>query len=145
VQKPIASLMAVGLLLLAACGTGGEVELGPVTSIEDIAGPTYKRQGAGPQTYLHIFEDGTYHLSSSRDLVEERPITVGVMETRFEGTKIFVTDTEGVCTTPRGQYDNPDAIYEIHLLENGNLEFVAIEDPCAPRLSALTVEWAPVP
>ena len=46
-QKPIASLMAVGLLLLAACGTGGEVELGPVTSFEDIAG-TYQFLGPGP-------------------------------------------------------------------------------------------------
>ena len=41
-QKLITSLMAVGLLLLAACGTGGKVEPGPVTSFEDIAG-TYKR------------------------------------------------------------------------------------------------------
>jgi hypothetical protein len=47
VQKSIASLMAVGLLLLAACGTGGEVEPGPVTSFEDIAGTTYERQGIG--------------------------------------------------------------------------------------------------
>ena len=137
-QKPIASLMAVGLLLLAACGTGGEVELGPVTSFEDIAGTTYERQGAGPQTYLHFFEDGTYHLSSNADLVEDRP--TAVVETRFEGTKMFVTVTKGnLCG------DNPDVIYEIHLLENGNLEFVAIEDACAVRLSGWTVEWAPVP
>ena len=60
------------------------------------------------------------------------------METRFEGTKIFVTE-------PKASSCNPDAIYEIHLLENGNLEFVAIEDPCAIRLTTcMNVEWAPV-
>ncbi len=42
--------------------------------------------------------------------------------------------------------DCPDAIYEIHLLENGNLQFVAIEDTCAKRSSALNLsELAPVP
>ena len=53
---------------------------------------------------------------------------------------MFVTVTKGnLCG------DNPDVIYEIHLLENGNLEFVAIEDTCAVRLTGWTVEWAPVP
>ena len=76
-QKLNTTLMAVGLLLLAACGTGGEVEPGPVTSFEDIAG-IYEKQGrvyfAG---YLHFFEDGTWHGSSNRDLVEDRPSEFG--------------------------------------------------------------------
>jgi len=138
VQKPIASLMAVGLLVLAACGTGGEVEPGPITSFEDIAGTTYERQGVGAPFFFQFFEDGTWHASSSRDLLEDRPRLI--FETRFEGTKIFVNETKGFCD------DNPDAIYEIHLLENGNLQFVAIEDdPCAERSSCFTVEWAAVP
>ena len=136
VQKPITSLMVVGLLVLAACGTGGEVEPGPITSFEDIAG-TYERQGVGPPVYLHFFEDGTLHESQNRDLVEERPSIIH--ETRFEGTKIFMTETKGPCD------DNPDAIYEIHLLENSNMEFVAIEDTCAFRSGDLSVEWMPVP
>ena len=41
--------------------------------------------------------------------------------------------------------DNPDATYEIHLLENGNLQFVAIEDKCAFRSGSLSVEYAPAP
>ncbi len=137
-QKPIASLMAVGLLLLAACGTGGEVEPGPITSFDDIAGTTYERQGPGPPFYLHIFEDGTFHFGSHSDVVEERPAVV--LETRFEGTKIFVTQTHGALCV-----DNPDGIYELHLVENGNLEFVVIEDSCAFRLSTWPVEWAPAP
>ncbi len=128
--------MAVGLLLLAACGTGGEVEPGPVTSFEDIAG-TYENVGSGGQFYLHILEDGTLHLSSNRDLVEDRPESID--ETRFEGTKVFLHQTKGGCD------DDPDAIYEIHLLENGNLQFVLIEDMCAIRSTFDVTEFKPVP
>jgi len=35
--------MAVGLLLLAACGTADELEPGRVTSFEGIAGTIYER------------------------------------------------------------------------------------------------------
>ena len=135
-QKPIASLMAVGLLLLAACGTGGEVEPGPVSSLEDFAG-TYEAVGPGGQFYLHIFEDGTLHLSSNRDLVEDRPLAI--FETRFESTKVFINEIKGRCD------DNPDAIYEIHLLENGYLMLVVVEDPCGIRSCFYSGEWAPVP
>ena len=136
-QKRIASLMAVGLLLLAACGTDDEVEPGPVTSLEDIAG-TYQRQGPGPKIYLQFFEDGTWRASSNRDLVEDSPMEI--MEARFEGTKVFVTETKGRCDE-----DDADAIYEIQLLENGNLKLVAIEDACADRSGVYQAEWAPVP
>ncbi len=140
-QKPVASLMAVGLLVLAACGTGGEVEPGPVSSLEDFAG-TYENVGPGaPPFYLHIVEDGTLHYSSNRDLVEDRPSIIE--ETRFEGTKVFLKNTKGVCVDEDAI---AEAIYEIHLLENGNLEFVAVEDPCVARSSGLSVdEYAPVP
>ena len=135
-QKPIASLMAVGLLVLAACGTGGEVEPGPITSCEDIAGTTYERQQGSPN-FMHFFEDGTLHLSSNRDLVEDRPLAI--FETRFEGTTVFLKEIQGRCD------DDLEATYEIHLLENGNLELVAIEDTCALRSSSISVEYAPVP
>ncbi len=137
-QKPIASLMAVGLLVLAACGTGGEVEPGPITSFEDIAGTTYENQGPGGQWYYQFFEDGTWHGSSSRALVEDRPSVID--ETRFEGTKLFLKEIKGFCD------NDPEAIYEIHLLENGNLQFVEIEDTCGIRSSFFVLaEWAPVP
>ena len=139
-QKPIASLMAVGLLVLAACGTGGEVEPGPVSSLEDFAG-TYENVGSSGQFYLRILEDGTWHGSSNRDLVEDRPEII--METRFEGTKVFLKETKGVCVDEDAI---AEAIYEIHLLENGNLQFVEIEDTCVARLGFFQgVEWAPVP
>ncbi len=136
-QKPIASLMVVGLLVVAACGTGGEVEPGPITSFEDIAGTTYEHQGPGFQFFMHFFEDGTWHGSSNRDLLEDRP--ADIFETRFEGTTVFLKEIQGPCD------DNPDATYEIHLLENGNLQFVAIEDKCEIRSSFFPAEWAAVP
>jgi hypothetical protein len=149
------------MVLLAACGDGDAdtatqspattqaatttteavqaLQPGPVTSFEDIAG-TYELQGrkyfAG---YLHFFEDGTWQASSNRDLVEDRPSEI--LETRFEGTKVFIKAIKGACVN-----ESPDAIYEIHLLENGNLQFVLIEDMCAFRSGNWDgAEYAPVP
>ena len=115
----------------------GEVEIGPITSFDDIAGTTYERQGVVPPRYFHFFEDGTLHHSSNRDLVEERPSVI--QETSFEGTTVFLHEIAGLCS------DDPDAIYEIHLLENGNLQFVAIEDACPPRSTNFPAEYTPLP
>ena len=139
-QKPITSLMVVGLLVVAACGTGGEVEPGPITSFDDIAG-IYKRGPGHSPIYVQFSEDGTLNWSTNPDLVEDRPD--GVMETRFEGTKLFV---KALKETAFSCDDDPEAIYEIHLLENGNLQFVAIEDKCLHRSKDVPeTEWAPVP
>jgi hypothetical protein len=127
--------MAVGLLLLAACSTA-EVEPGPITSFEDIAG-TYESIGLGGPVFMYLDEDGTIHVSSNQDLVEDRPTSID--ETRFEGTKVFLHQTKGGCD------DDPDAIYEIHLLENGNLQFVLIEDMCGTRSAFDVTEFKPVP
>ncbi len=130
----------VFLLMVAACGDDDALQPGPVTSFEDIAG-TYERQDAGGQFFLHFFEDGTLHTShaSSPDLVVDRPTVV--WQTRFEGTDIFITTDSANC-------DQPDqgGTYELLVLENGNVEFVAVEeDGCATRSSLFPVEWAPVP
>ena len=110
-----------------------EVEPGPISSFEDIAGTTYERQGPGSERYLFFFEDGTFHGSSNRDLVVDSPSTID--ETRFDATTVFLHRTSCAGT---------EAIYEIHLLENGNLKFVAIDDTCGGR-SGLSAEWASVP
>ena len=130
-QKPIASLMVVGLLVLAACGTGDTVEPGPVTSFADIAGTTYLRQGGLP-IYLLFLVDGTMHSSSNPDLVVDRPSDV--YTTRFDGTQVFITSPpSGRC--PQG---DQGGTYEIHLLEGGSVQFLAIdEDACAQRSSFL--------
>ncbi|MEE8375530.1 MAG: hypothetical protein V3S26_04335, partial [Acidimicrobiia bacterium] len=132
-------VVAVGVAFAIVGNLGStvaEVEPGPITSFEDIAGTTYERQGA-LGGYIHFFEDGTYHGSSNPDLVVDRPI--GIHETRFEGTTVFLHQTKGDCD------DNPDATYEIHLLEDGNLRFVVVEDACAIRSSLLLAEFTPLP
>jgi hypothetical protein len=130
--------MAVGLLLLAACGTADELEPGRVTSFDGIAGTVYERQGTGEEFFFYFFEDGTWHGSSNRDLVVDRPSEIKVAT--FEGTTAVVTEIKGPAT------DCPDARYEIHVLENRNLQYLALEDTCAKRAIALNVSiWAPVP
>lgn len=123
----LAGFVAVAILIgLLGFLTRGEpnLEPGPVSSFETIAG-TYQRQGPGGQWYVQFLEDGTIHVSSNRAMVEDRPSSI--WETRFESTKVFLNETKGPCD------DNSDAIYEIHRLQNGNLQFVEIEDTCGER------------
>ena len=124
------------------------LQAGPITSFKDAAG-TYLRQGSGGPLYYLFFEDGTVHISSNKDLIVDRPM--GVYETSFEGTKVFITHTRlrFGCAPP-----DQGGTYEIHVLENGNLQFVAVdEDTCAARSGRLlglrdgevTFEYEPVP
>ena len=86
-----ALVIIVGVALVLTSGDGTDVagsdsgvERGPITSLEDIAG-TYQRQGPGPRSFIHFFENETFwHASSNRDLVEDRPTEI--MEASFEGT-----------------------------------------------------------
>jgi hypothetical protein len=70
-------------------------------------------------------------------------------EIRFEGTRFFIIETASEVGT--GEICVPTGIYEIQLLADGNLKFVAIEDECEQRRNALqgaegiNVEWKPVP
>ncbi len=117
-----------GLLVAAAALV---VAITPVTSYEDIAG-TYRNDGGAYYFALHIFEDGTWHVSTQGPLlVEDYPQEA--YETRFEATKVFVTETQGDCG------DDTEAIYEIGRLENGNLQFVPIEDTCVTRSRTMRI------
>jgi hypothetical protein len=74
-------------------------------------------------------------------LVEDALGEAHIYETRFEETKLLVK----VLKETAAYSCDDDPIYEIHLLENGNLQLVAIEDPCAHRLEDFQAEWEPVP
>ncbi len=134
----------VAFVFVADDGTdvtgSGDVESGPITSFEVIAGTIYKRGPGHEQLYFQFFEDGTFHLSTSQLLVEDALGGAHIYETRFEGTEVFV---KGLTETAYSCDDDP--IYEIHLLEDGNLQLVAIEDPCVHRLGDFQAEWEPVP
>jgi hypothetical protein len=127
--------------ILTLSGDGGDDVVaasptpGPVTSFADIAGTTYERQGNGPR-YLLFFEDGTFHSSSNPDLVVDRPSDV--YTTRFDGTQVFITSPPSSRCPQPDQGGTQGGTYEIHLLEGGSVQFLAIdEDPCAQRSSFL--------
>ena len=96
-----------------------------ITSFEDVAGTYVNPKPSYGYFALHIFEGGTWHVAENPFLVEELPEET--YETRFEGTKVFLKETLGDCG-----YDT-EAIYEIVMLENGNLRIVPIEDTCGIR------------
>ena len=144
----VAAVAAFSLTNVVGSGddsAGQAVQTGPVTSFIGING-TYLREGPAAPTYLHLFTDGTIHTSTSIDLIVDQPETV--IQTRFEGTHAYMTTDSAMC-------DQPDqgGTYEVHVLANNNLEFVAVgEDTCVGRSVVLrghrdvaTVEWAPIP
>jgi hypothetical protein len=144
-NKLLAGSIAIAMFLIAGCGARGPKL---ASSAEDIAGTTWFSNFGGP-LYIQFFEDGTMRGSSNRELVEDHP--QAITKFWFEGTQLFFEAThQGGCDE-----DAPDAvgIYEVHLLENGNLRFVASEDECAGRATRfqglvdgeITSEWEPVP
>ena len=132
--------------ILTLSGDGGDdvvaaspTTSGPITSFDDIAGRIYVSQGIGEDQYLYFLEDGTINGSTNPDLVVDR--ASDVRTTRFDGTQVFITTTSSRCPQP-----DQGGTYEIHLLENGNIQFLAIdEDPCALRTTFLQRGFAPVP
>ena len=143
----VVTIIAGGAVIGLLGGSSDEPDVGsltpgaiPVTSYEDIAGTYTNRPASGSASAyfaLHIFEDGTWHVSTQGAfLVEDNPQKA--YETRFEGTEVFVTETQGNCG------NDTEAIYEIGLLENGNLQFVPIEDTCETRSPTMsTSEFEP--
>jgi hypothetical protein len=141
----VVTIIAAGVVIGLLGGSSDEPDVGsltpgpitPVTSYEDIAGTYTNRPASFAYFALHIFEDGTWHVSENGPFaVKDRPDET--YETRFEATKVFVTETQGNCG------DDTEAIYEIGLLENGNLQIVPIEDTCGTRSRQLrTGEFEP--
>ncbi len=143
-NKLMVGSIAIAMLLIAGCGTAGEgpPEPGPITSVEAIVG-TWQRTSGSPW-HIQFFEDGNMNSSGNPELVEDRPRDTDKFW--FEGGQLFLETTSlGACD------ENIVGTYEVHLLENGNIQFVAIEDECAIRASSLfgreglTREYEPVP
>ena len=148
-KKVIAILLPLGIFLLAGCSAAGGAspEPGLVTSADDILGAWHRISG-GPW-YIVFHEDGTINGSEG---LEEILVGRGHDEWTywFEGTQLFMQGMQG----SRGHCEKSQiGIYEVHLLENGNLKFFTVEDECAPRRGVLagrpddgiTREYEPVP
>ena len=132
-NKKLASSIVIALFLLAGC-----IASGPklASSAEDIAGTW---QSSLTDLRFHFDEDGTY----VRERVGDHSHTG--LELRFEGTRLIWKDDEE-CTSLGAE----TGIYEVELLENGNLKFTVIEDECLQWVNNIAgrlveVEWEPVP
>ncbi len=141
-KKFMPYLAAIGLLLVVGCGSPGpEV----AASLEDVVGTWQGIQGGGG--FMQIEADGDWSVAVDLDDLEDGPRITS--EVRFEGTQFFITDIANDFGV--GEICANTGIYEVQLLADGNLKFVAIEDECEVRSNALQgaegidVEWKPVP
>jgi len=132
-NKKLALSIVIAVFLLAGCAASGPKLL---DSAEDIAGTW---QSTVTNLRFHFDEDGTY----VRELVGDHSHTG--LEFRFEGTRLIWNDVEN-CTS----LGYETGIYEVELLENGNLKFTVIEDECLFRVNLIAgrlveVVFEPVP
>jgi len=156
-KKIIATLIAIGLLLLAACAPSAPPTATPVPtptsvptpeSTEDLIGIWHQtpRNPNHGEVYLQFKEDGTYRVAKwAADRLEDYPNLEG--EFWFEGKQLFVKDIAG--DPPWDECRRPKQIigkYEVQVLANGNLKLVKIEDECSGRVKVLPAgEYEPVP
>ena len=141
-NKRMIAWIAALTLLVAGCGAP---KPNLATNPEDIVGTWFLIGIPGPGFHVQFQEDGAVHGATARDYVESHPVMKGRFW--FEGTRLFVEDTLGVCS------EDSAGSYEVHLLESGNLRFVNIEDECMSRVSLYQgqekreglIEFEPVP
>ena len=114
-KKTIVALLVIGIFVLVGCSTA-DVE--KADSIEDIVG-TWRRVGGSAEYYKQFSADGTLYRAESLVQLNER--IVGFPgEYWFEGTQYV---EKSGCPE--------DGVYEILLLESGNIKYELIEDVCA--------------
>ena len=130
--KLVAAPIAVVLFLLAGCAAQGP---SLASGAEDIVGTWKTTIGA---TELQFNGDSTYVVTT--------PAFVARGEYRFEGTRLFLKALDQCDIIAVGAL----GIYEVQLLENGNLKFTPIEEECSIRVGRMQVqtiaaEWEPAP
>ena len=139
-KNTIIALLVIGVFVLVGCGAE-DVE--KADSIEDIVG-TWQRVGGSIEYIQRYFADGTYYGvygGGSLDQLNER-IGGNAGEYWFEDTQYF--ESHG-WPTP--------GVYEILLLESGNIKYELIEDVCSGCAGLAVgsgstegeIEWEPVP
>ncbi len=134
-NKLVTSSIAIALFLLVGCAASGPRL---ANSAADIVG-TWKSTTSS--VVFQFNEDGTSRMKTAQG-------TDITSEFRFEGTRFFekhINPSSG-CLGLGAE----TGIYEIELLENGNLKFTVIEDECPVRVNnfvgaLIEREWEPVP
>lgn len=125
------TLMVIGLFLLIGCtASGTPLEPGPVTNAKAIVG-TWEHFGE----YTQFNEDGTCRTAPSLERLAERPWIIS--EFWFEGGQYFEKEIEARNVPSCGSI----GIYEVQMLENGNLVFTSVKDECDGRASHTVGEY----
>jgi len=132
-NKLVAGSIAIALFLLAGCAASGPKL---ASSAEDIVG-TWRTPAS--ITQIQFNGDGTSSLKRVDEVIVDNKF-------RFEGTRFFDIASGHTCF----QLGADTGIYEVELLENGNLKFTVIEDECPVRRNfyvgaLIEREWEPVP
>jgi hypothetical protein len=110
------------------------------TSLEDIAGTWAGIGAAADRMHQRFFTDGTHVLSRSLDSLNADPAVVGTC--RFEGQHLVLTQTGGSGSLP--SCGDREGRYEVHLLANGNITFVTVQETCPARRRSTAMEHQPV-
>lgn len=121
--------IAVGLFLLIGCSAADTPQPGPVTHAKDIVG-IWEGGGNIGQYFVQYNEDGTVRFATTPGNLADRPRAIG--EFWFEDGRYYETAIEVHNLPPCG---NAPGVYEVELLENGNIVFTEVEDECRPRAS----------
>jgi len=134
-DKLMAGSIATAMFLLAGCAASGPKL---ASSTEDIVGTWHSPASSAE---LQFNEDGTSRIQFGSG-------TVINSEFRFEGKRFFnINSGQGDQCVQLGA---ETGIYEVELLENGNLKFTVIEDECPVRLNfyvgaLIEREFEPIP
>jgi len=133
-NKLVTSSIAIALFLVAGCAASGPKL---ASSAEDIVGTW---QSTVSSLEIQFSEDGTWR----NEFGGNAP---SIREFRFEGTRLFL---KSVATGSCGAIGFDTGIYEVELLENGNLKCTVIEDECLFRVNLIAgrlveVVFEPVP
>lgn len=150
-MKKTASIILLATIIFVFAGCGAS-EPEKADNIDDIVG-TWRRVRIGSDSaatdVCKFANDGTYICSFSLEEIERNEGWKGNFW--FEGTQYFdqTTDAPGGSSSLCADV----GIYEIQLLENGNLKYVLVEDECRDRTSSAAgrgveedlIEWEPVP
>ena len=148
-----AAIVAIVVGLWAATNDGDEELVASEPEATEIAVNIvgiWHRTTSDP-VYLQFLEGGTSNWADSLETVIEGLGTQ--WNYRVEGTQLFLEETIGMCSGHSRGAEALTGSYEVHLLENGNLQFVVIEDECRGRVTFLygrpddgiTREFEPVP
>jgi len=133
-KKQMAILIGIAVFLLAGCAASGPKL---ASSAGDIVGSW---QSTNTSAEIQFNEDRTVGLQFDSGANYSS-------EFWFEGTQFFINVSFGnECANLESEH----GIYEVELLENGNLQFTVIEDECAERANTMAgglivAEWEPVP